>query len=146
MNLRTLLPSLAEDVYEALEAAGITTAQDVILNEDSQLYQQLPNSVVTQIIELKAQVAERVSVPATRGDELFNSEEKREGVREVCLSGVDELDGLLGGFGKYGVIEIAGDKSSGKTVSSMLTTSVSPPIQLSGTSLTNRSSASRPQS
>ncbi|KAF8518215.1 hypothetical protein JB92DRAFT_2121701 [Gautieria morchelliformis] len=115
MNLRTLLPSLADDIHRALEAAGITTAQEFLFNQDFQLYHQFPESVATQIRELKAQVAERVSAPATRGDELFHREEEKERAREACLCGVDELDGLLGGFGKYGVIEIAGDKRSGKT-------------------------------
>ena len=128
MNLRTLLPSLAEDVYHALEEAGITTANDLILASRSQVYQQLPISVVSQIIELQEQVAGQVSAPATRGDELFKREETWEGTRESCLCGVDELDGLLGGFGKYGVIEIAGDKRSGKTVSSMLVIIIFSPI------------------
>lgn len=116
MNLQTLLPSLTGDVHHALEAAGITTAEDLILIPDAQLSQQFPDSAIP-ITELKAQVAALVSATAARGDELFNREETRESTREACLCGVDELDGLLGGFGQYGVIEIAGGKRSGKTVS-----------------------------
>lgn len=146
MSLRTLFPSLVEEVYEALEAVGITTAQDVLFDQDPRIYQQLPSTILMQITELKAQVAERISAPATRADELFNREEKKENSREACSCGVDELDGLLGGFGKYGVIEIAGDKGSGKTVSSVLITSISSSILLSGTSTADRSSTSYPLS
>ncbi|KAF8591143.1 hypothetical protein K439DRAFT_1061700 [Ramaria rubella] len=117
MNLRMLLPSLADNIYKALETAGITTSQDLLFSQVPQLYQQLPNGVISlrELTELKALVAECASAPATRGDTLFKLEKERENSRETCLSGIDELDALLGGFGQHGVIEIAGDKKCGKT-------------------------------
>jgi len=118
MNFNTLLPSLSPEIQEALASAGITTAQDLVLTQTQQLHSRLPSGLVSirELADLKAQIAERVAAPAVRGDELFEHETEAEQAREPCYSGVKELDDLLGGFGKYGTIEIAGGNKSSKTV------------------------------
>lgn len=123
MNLRILLPSLSDNVHHALEDASFTTAHDILFTPISQIYSRLnPGALsLSELTDLKAQVIQLVSAPATRGNELFTREEERKYARELCPCGVDELDTLLGGFGTHGVIEIAGGRRSGKSVDSIFT-------------------------
>ncbi|KAF8525856.1 hypothetical protein BU17DRAFT_83362 [Hysterangium stoloniferum] len=117
MNLQTLFPSLPEGIHQGLLGAGIVTTHDILFSDISQLYQRLPSGLLSlrELSELRSDAAARVAAPATRGDELFTQQEERETIREECLCGVEKIDALLGGFGRYGVTEIAGDKKSGKT-------------------------------
>jgi RAD51-like protein 3 len=119
MNLQTLLPSLPEHIQRGLLDAGIITVYDILFSNIPKLYQRLPPGLLSlrELGELRTDVAAHVAAVATRGDELFAQQEQHEIAREKCLCKIEQIDELLSGFGRYGVIEIAGDKMSGKTVS-----------------------------
>ncbi|KIJ51550.1 hypothetical protein M422DRAFT_203822 [Sphaerobolus stellatus SS14] len=119
MNLTTLLEgsSISRELQEALASCGINTAQDLIFAQTQHILSRLPAGVATpqDITNAKNLVSELSAAPGIRGDELFRRDAEGERTREACLSGVKELDSLLGGFGKYETIEIAGGNKSSKT-------------------------------
>ncbi|EKM58400.1 uncharacterized protein PHACADRAFT_91096 [Phanerochaete carnosa HHB-10118-sp] len=121
MRLRTVDPSLPEDLLNALDELGIRTDADFIFSgTPMELYKRLPLGTVT-LAELTAfidQVIQYAAASGVRGDVLLQREDDqlRGHHPEEFLSGVPELDKLTGGFAGPRVIEVSGDRGSGKTV------------------------------
>ncbi|OCH86606.1 P-loop containing nucleoside triphosphate hydrolase protein [Obba rivulosa] len=120
MQLRTLIPSLPQALVDALDAQGIRTDADLLFSSSStDIFKKLPTGTISlrEFNELVAQVTERASAPAVRGDEVFTAETK---IREDIIdedfhTGLPKLDELLGGLSPPRVVEISGDRGSGKT-------------------------------
>jgi hypothetical protein len=106
----TLLPT---SLVSSLEQCGIRTETDLLFSYTVvDIFQRLPPGTVSMndLTNYIALVTKWVAAPGVRGDELLH--------KSTPLStGVSALDELLGGFGVSRVLEISGDKGTGKTVS-----------------------------
>jgi RAD51-like protein 3 len=122
MRLRTVDPPLPSALLAALEGIGIRTDADLIFyGPPMELYKKLPLGTVT-LAELTAAVeavVRYVAAPGVCGEKLLEKVERRLASypAEEFSSGIPQLDKLIGGFGGSRVIEISGDRGSGKTVS-----------------------------
>jgi RAD51-like protein 3 len=121
MRLTALVPSIPENVVTSLERCGIKTDADLLFSAPVfDIFRSLPPGTVT-LCDLKRYVdavAEKVSAPGVSAERLLDLEIQAQENDSSLQSGVPELDHLLGGFGGRRVIEISGEKQSGKTVSS----------------------------
>ncbi|KAG6879679.1 hypothetical protein C0992_012977 [Termitomyces sp. T32_za158] len=119
MRLAALVPSLSAELVSSLGKCGVRTDADLLFRPLVDIYRQLaPESGISLLdieraVELTAKLA---SAPGIAGDELLAQEIQAQERAPVLLSGVVGLDNLLGGFGGCRVIEITGDRQSGKTV------------------------------
>lgn len=120
MRLTSLVPSIPLDVVAHLENCGIRTDADLLFTPAFDIYTALPPRTlslqdVTQLISLVEELASAAAVPAN--DLLLMDNLARE--RDFDLStGDPHLDAVLHGLGGRTVIEISGDRGSGKTVCS----------------------------
>ena len=127
MRLQNCVPPLTPEVVQALQGIGVNTDIDLLLADD-------PINVFTKLppghgISLKdfnlivAQVAELAAATPVYGDKLFERETKRKedvfSEDSDLLVGLPDVDALLWGFGSARIVELSGDKGSGKTVSGM---------------------------
>jgi RAD51-like protein 3 len=122
MRLAAFVPSIPANLVASLEQCGIRTDGDLLFSAPVfDIFQRLPAGTVT-LRDLKRYVdvvAENVSAPGISATNFLDLELQAR-VNDPCLqSGVPALDELLGGFGGRRVIEISGDKQSGKTVSNL---------------------------
>ena len=120
MRLRTVDPPLPEHLLDVLGELGIKTDADLIFSgTPMDLYKKLPLGTVTLAALTKHinDVVLFVSAPGVRGDKLLEQEETRVGEYLQDYScGVRAIDELMGGFGSSRVVEVSGDRGSGKTV------------------------------
>lgn len=126
MRLRTIEPSLPTELLEALDNLGIRTDADLIFyGTPMDLYKKLPLGTVSLAALTKHidDVIQYVSAPGIRGDKVTEKQKahRERHKPEDFLCGVPQLDGLLNGFGDSRVIEISGDRGSGKTVTNSST-------------------------
>lgn len=116
MRLQTLVPHISVELVDALEQCGIRTDAELLFPGNiADIYSRLPHGSTTlsELHNSFAIVAEKAAAPAFRADELL----RIGAVDDYDLSsGVHELDRLLGGFGDNRLIEVSGDRGSGKTV------------------------------
>jgi RAD51-like protein 3 len=120
MRLTSLVPSIPAELVAALaNSCSIRTDTDILFFGSSlDIIKKLPLGTVTlsdleRFIQL---VAERASAPGRRGDEILAEMSGQNDTHFQTSCGVRELDDLIGGFGGSRVIEISGEKGSGKTV------------------------------
>ncbi|KAG6820477.1 hypothetical protein H0H93_016539 [Arthromyces matolae] len=118
MRLSTLIPSLSPELVSSLEVSGIRTDADLLFKPIFELYRQLPVETGISLADLEnavALTAQLAAASGTSGDELLTQCIQAEEKAATLFSGVKGLDDLLGGFGGRRVIEISGDRQSGKT-------------------------------
>lgn len=120
MRLQSLIPTIPSDLVATLEACGIRTDADILFSGTPiDILQRLPPGVIS-LADLKryiALVAESASARGISGDELYTEELQRRHAHDMDITcGVEELDALVNGFGGGRVLEISGDRGSGKTV------------------------------
>ncbi|CDO71803.1 hypothetical protein BN946_scf184939.g27 [Trametes cinnabarina] len=121
MHLQQLSPPLREDFVQALQDIGVWSDTDLLLaNEPTTIFGRLPPELGITLLEYRqavVKVAELASAPPAYGDRLLESENRRyEDIHsDDMLVGVPEVDALLGGFSAPRVVELSGDKGSGKT-------------------------------
>lgn len=119
MRLSVLASGSPAGLIRRLEECGIRTDYDLLFSGSPiELYHHiqpidLPLHELTQFITL---VSDRAAAPAMRGDALLLEAQGQSKEEENMDTGVVELDALLEGFGRSRVIEVSGDKGSGKTV------------------------------
>jgi RAD51-like protein 3 len=117
MRLGAFVPSvLPADLALSLESCGIRTEIDFLFsNRTVDIFRRLPPGTVSlqELTNYVALVAEKASAPSIRGDHWLHGETRN---FDDLSTGVPDLDRLLGGFGGTRVIEISGDRGSGKTV------------------------------
>ncbi|GJF00066.1 P-loop containing nucleoside triphosphate hydrolase protein [Phanerochaete sordida] len=120
MRLRTVDPPLPDSLLDALDELGIRTDADfVFAGTPMELYKRLPLGTVSlaQLTAYVGQVVQYSAASGMRADNILRQAagRGRESRQDECLSGVPELDRLTRGFGGPGVLEISGDRGSGKT-------------------------------
>lgn len=119
MRLAALVPSLSAKIVSSLGECGVRTDTDLLFRPIVEIYRQLSPESGISLLDLERAVeltAKLASAPGVPGDELLAQEIQAQEQAPVLLSGVSGLDNLLGGFGGRRVIEITGDRQSGKTV------------------------------
>lgn len=120
MRLESLVPSIPPELVAALDnSCGIRTDTDILFFDSGlDIIKRLPLGTVTfsDLEKFTQLVAERASAPGRRGDQILAETSGRNEKHFRASCGVLELDDLVGGFGGSRVIEISGDKGSGKTV------------------------------
>ncbi|GLB40569.1 putative P-loop containing nucleoside triphosphate hydrolase protein [Lyophyllum shimeji] len=117
MRLAGLVPSISAELVSCLDKLGIRTDTDLVFRPIIEVYRQLPPGIVAlrDLENVVTRVTELASAPAMSGADMLKLEMQADTKAPVLSSGIDHLDRLLGGFGGRRVIEIAGDKQSGKT-------------------------------
>ncbi|KAI0326484.1 P-loop containing nucleoside triphosphate hydrolase protein [Cubamyces sp. BRFM 1775] len=120
-RLQQFSPPLPIELVNALNDIGVKTDTDLLLFDDpSNIFRRLPPELGVSLLDFRRaveSVVELAAAPSTYGDKLLEKEERRNEDIFVddMLVGVPELDALLGGFNPPIVIEVSGDKGSGKT-------------------------------
>ena len=115
MRLSSLAP-LPANLVSSLDKCGIRTESDLLLSGSPiDILRKLPHGTVSlqEFTNYTALVAERASAFRTRADVLLNTPTPSD---NRLITGVSKLDELLRGIGGFNVVEISGDKCSGKTV------------------------------
>ncbi|KIP08228.1 hypothetical protein PHLGIDRAFT_23644 [Phlebiopsis gigantea 11061_1 CR5-6] len=117
MRLRTVDPPLPTHLLDALADLSITSDADLIFAGTSmELYKRLPLGTVSlkELEKCIADVVTYISAAGVRGDKLITELERVEDA-EQWGCGLKDIDHLVGGFGPGRVIEVSGDRASGKT-------------------------------
>ncbi|EIW57144.1 P-loop containing nucleoside triphosphate hydrolase protein [Trametes versicolor FP-101664 SS1] len=122
MRLQHFSPPIQNELVQALQGIGIRTDTDLLLSEDpTRIFTRLQQDLGISLLDFRravAKVAELASATHTYGDRLLEQELKRQEddvFADDMRVGVPTLDALLGGFSPPRVIEVSGDKGSGKT-------------------------------
>ena len=122
MRLRVISPRLPDALIDALEQCNIRTDTDLMFTGTAmQIYEKLPPGTVT-LAELEKIIQDAICSAAVQGlscDELILiEEEKRSTAGSYRLDcGVPALDELINGYSGPRVLEISGERGSGKSVS-----------------------------
>lgn len=120
--LQAFVPPLPQPLVSALDSVGVKTDFDLLFSASPpDIFKKLPPGTISlrEFNSIIIQVTQRAAASPIRGDEYLELETRRQEGQftENALSGVLELDDLVGGFKLPRVIEISGDRGSGKTVS-----------------------------
>ncbi|KAK0193570.1 P-loop containing nucleoside triphosphate hydrolase protein [Armillaria mellea] len=112
MRLSALVPSISLEIVTLLKNNGIVTDRDLLFHESVlDIYEKLPRDALT-LPRLRAfitRVAELLSAPGIRSADLPDAPHSK------LLTGVADLDVLTNGFAGSQIVEISGDRGSGKT-------------------------------
>ncbi|KAK0480249.1 P-loop containing nucleoside triphosphate hydrolase protein [Armillaria novae-zelandiae] len=113
MRLSALVPSISLEIVILLKNIEIVTDRDLLFHESAlDIYEKLPRDALTlsRLRAFIARVAELLSAPGICSADLPNAPHSN------LLVGVAELDALTNGFAGSQIVEISGDRGSGKTV------------------------------
>ena len=117
MRLSNLIPSIPANVVACLEVQGIRTDTDLLFSTTIfDIYKRLPAGTATleELSEYTTIAAEIGAAPGMSGHELLLLENaNRDG---QLRTGNEELDEFLRGLDARWVVELSGDKGSGKSV------------------------------
>ncbi|KAH9928751.1 P-loop containing nucleoside triphosphate hydrolase protein [Fomitopsis serialis] len=121
MRLQTLVPSPPQTLLDALAQVGIRTDTDLLFSATPvDIFRKLPSGTLSlhDFHSFVAQVTRQAAAPAVCGDVLFEQGKRREesDLYSEPTTGVRQLDQLLGGLAPPRVIEVSGDRGSGKSV------------------------------
>ncbi|KAK7690750.1 hypothetical protein QCA50_005849 [Cerrena zonata] len=120
MLLRHILTPLPDNVLDSLEDVGIKTDEELLFGDMIEIWQKLLDGNVSlqEIKDARTLVASQQAAPMVRGDELLREQVHQQETRDnaAIFCGVKALDDLVGGFGQHRLLEISGDKGSGKTM------------------------------
>ncbi|KAJ7507452.1 hypothetical protein B0H11DRAFT_1967133 [Mycena galericulata] len=119
MRLAACVPHIPAQLVSSLEKCGIRTEADLLFSGSIRdIFRRLPAGTTTlsELAEVTALVAKLTSVAGHSAAELMEASGSNE---DYFLSGLPRLDKLLQGLSTTcRLIEVSGDKGSGKTVSS----------------------------
>ncbi|KAF4613995.1 hypothetical protein D9613_007604 [Agrocybe pediades] len=118
MRLSNLVPAIPANIVASLDAIGVRTEIDLLFSGSTfEIYNRLPANTLTlrELTEYTALAAELCAAPGTTAQEALRLEKEALTGDDELRSGLEELDELLRGLGSGKVIEISGDKGSGKT-------------------------------
>ncbi|KAG5635921.1 hypothetical protein H0H81_009662 [Sphagnurus paluster] len=117
MRLAALVPSISAELVSSLDQCGIRTDTDLVLKPAIEIYRQLPPKTITlyDLEQAVARVTELASAPGISGSDMLIIETEKQNRAPFLSSGIETLDRLLDGFGGCRVVQISGDKQSGKT-------------------------------
>lgn len=120
MRLANLVPSISAELVASLDAIGIRTESDLLFSAKPwEILKRLPpNTVSLSDLETAIDiVAELSAAPGVSCFDLFALEAARRGRdTQPLVSGNDNVDRILSGLGRRKLIQISGDKGSGKSV------------------------------
>ena len=123
MRLQNCVPPLKPEVVQALRDIDVRTDTDLLLSDDPvNIFTELPPGhgiSLKEFNQIVAKVAEFAAAVPVYGDKLLEQETKRreDVLGEDLLVGLPDIDALLEGFSSVRIIELSGDRGSGKTVS-----------------------------
>lgn len=118
MRLSNLAPSIPATVLACLEAQGIRTDIDLLFSASTlDIFKRLPAGTATleELADYTALAAEMGAASSVSGYDLLLEEQARSKNSELH-TGNRELDAFLSGLDGRCVIEMSGDKGSGKSV------------------------------
>ncbi|KZT73040.1 P-loop containing nucleoside triphosphate hydrolase protein [Daedalea quercina L-15889] len=120
MRLQAITPQPPPALLSALAQIGIRTDTDLLFSASpADIFRKLPSETLTlrEFDDFVAQVARQAAAPAVQADVLFEQEKQREesDLFSEPSTGVRRLDELLGGLPPPRVIEVSGDRGSGKS-------------------------------
>ncbi|PIL35313.1 hypothetical protein GSI_02038 [Ganoderma sinense ZZ0214-1] len=121
MRLQSCVPPLKPEVVQILQDIDVKTDTDLLLAGDPiDIFAKLPPGhgiSLKDFNHIVAQVAEVAAAAPVYGDKLFERETKRKEdvFTEDLLVGLPDVDALLGGFNSARIVELSGDRGSGKT-------------------------------
>lgn len=122
MRLQTILFDCPKPILDALENCNIDTDEDFLFSSSTTaLFQKLPPNIITyaELENLRDRVACSLAAGGRSGEEILRESDTRDAaepqVGNLWKTGVSALDHLLQAVG-HGIIEVAGGRSSGKTV------------------------------
>ncbi|KAJ7774212.1 P-loop containing nucleoside triphosphate hydrolase protein [Mycena maculata] len=117
MRLAACVPVIPAHLVSSLEQCGIRTEADLLFSGSTyDIFRRLPPGTTTlrELAEFTAVVAKLASVPGTSVADLMGAYTESDDDNEF-LSGLPQLDELLKVATPRRLIEISGDKGSGKT-------------------------------
>ncbi|KAJ3504784.1 hypothetical protein NMY22_g17805 [Coprinellus aureogranulatus] len=117
MRLSSLAPAIPDETIAHLEACNIRTDSDLLFTPLFDLYKKLPRDTLTlqDLARLRKDVTELVAAEPILGSDLLEAE-LRESEQDAELRvGDDHIDELLCDLGGKRVIEISGDRGTGKS-------------------------------
>jgi RAD51-like protein 3 len=116
MRLAACVPTIPAHIVASLETCGIRTDADLLFSGSTlEILRRLPAGTTTlrELARFTALVANLVSAPGQCAADLLKESEDAD-----FLSGLLQLDEILDGLTTPGrLVEVSGDKGSGKTVS-----------------------------
>jgi RAD51-like protein 3 len=119
MRLSNLAPSIPATVLACLEAQGIRTDVDLLFSASTlDIFKRLPAGTATleELADYTALAAEMGAASSMAGYELLLLEEQARNKNSGLHTGNRVLDAFLCGLDGRRVIELSGDKGSGKSV------------------------------
>lgn len=118
MRLSNLIPSIPADLVACLGAIDIRTETDLLFSAPTfDIFRRLPRGTVSlqELIDYTDIVAELCAAPAISGYDLLALENESQRNAMELTSGNQELDDFLVGLSGGRVIEISGDRGTGKS-------------------------------
>ena len=119
MRLRTLLAGKPNRIIDALDSCGIKTDADLLSSASAlpELWQYLPSDSITftELEEIRELAIDSLASDGMTGDSLADECEADSLLK--WTTACPELSSVLSAV-QTGIIEVAGDKESGKTVAS----------------------------
>ncbi|EPT01403.1 hypothetical protein FOMPIDRAFT_1120629 [Fomitopsis schrenkii] len=121
MRLQAVAPPPPQSLLSALAQIGVRTDSDLLFSAPPvDIFLQLPPDTLSlhDFNDFLMQVTQQASAPNMTADMLFEEEKTREGADLLAepSTGVKGLDELLGGLVPPRVIEVSGDRGSGKSL------------------------------
>ena len=133
MRLSNLIPSIPADLVKCLDMIDIRTETDLLFSAPTfDIFKRLPRGTISlqELIDYTDIVAELCASPAVSGYDLLSLENESQRNALEFTSGNQELDDFLVGLSGGRVIEISGDRGTGKSACFSLVFSFSPLFML----------------
>jgi len=120
MRLANLVPSISAELVAALNTLGIRTESDLLFSATPrEILNRLPPETVS-LEDLEAAIDTVAELSAAVGVSCFNLALEAGPIRSdspaPLVSGNEYIDRLLSGLGRHKIIQLSGDKGSGKSV------------------------------
>lgn len=121
MRLQTVVPPPAQTFLSALGKIGVRTDSDLLFTAPPvDIFRKLPPGTLSlhEFNDFVRRVAQQAAAPAIRADVLLVQEKTKEEADLIAEpnTGVKCLDELLGGLAPPRLVEVSGDRGSGKSV------------------------------
>jgi RAD51-like protein 3 len=121
MRLANLVPSISAELVTALDTLGIRTESDLLFSATPrEILNRLPPETVS-LEDLETAIDAVAELSAASGVSCFNLLTLEAGPRgsdapAPFVSGNEDIDRILSGLGRHKIIQLSGDKGSGKSV------------------------------
>jgi len=121
MRLANLVPSISAELVTALNTLEIRTENDLLFSATPyELLNRLPPETVS-LEDLEAAIVTVAELSAASGDSCFDLLTLEAGpsgsdAPTPLVSGNENIDRILSGLGRHKIIQLSGDKGSGKSV------------------------------